>query len=124
MVQVNRNQNVPETGVLSKSLTKFDFPTQLRLDTFSDSGAQYKYFLHAILIHDGSPFYGHYYVFILDRKNKQWWKFNDSQVTRVDWEEVKKESEGGFGSKAASNLFYIDEEMKESFEKSDINYWE
>jgi uncharacterized UBP type Zn finger protein len=52
------------------------------------------YYLHAIMNHEGSSEFGHYYSFIFDRKAKQWYKFNDHKVTKVEEAEVLSESYG------------------------------
>ena len=39
------------------------------------------YYLHAILIHDGTAESGHYYSFIFDRKMDRWWRFSDVNVS-------------------------------------------
>lgn len=44
---------------------------------------QNPYYLHAILIHEGSGEGGHYYSYIFDRKAQQWYCFNDYRVSIV-----------------------------------------
>jgi hypothetical protein len=39
---------------------------------------------------------GHYYSFIKDRKSKNWFRFNDSQVTPIDAAKIPEECFGGF----------------------------
>ena len=52
------------------------------------------YYLHAIMNHEGTSDSGHYYSFIFDRKAKQWYKFNDHKVTKVEEHDVFAESYG------------------------------
>lgn len=40
------------------------------------------YALSAVLVHSGGAYGGHYFAYIWDGKN--WYKFNDSSVTKVD----------------------------------------
>lgn len=44
---------------------------------------QMEYKLHAVFIHQGQANYGHYWIYILDHQQNQWWKYNDSLVTKV-----------------------------------------
>lgn len=43
-------------------------------------------------MHSGDAFSGHYYCYIFD--GKDWWKFNDRQVTKVDYPLVYKDATG------------------------------
>ncbi|KAG1179576.1 hypothetical protein G6F71_000942 [Rhizopus microsporus] len=43
---------------------------------------QIEYKLHAVFIHQGQANYGHYWIYILDHQQNQWWKYNDSLVTK------------------------------------------
>ncbi|KAI9318471.1 hypothetical protein BX666DRAFT_1855352 [Dichotomocladium elegans] len=43
----------------------------------------YEYKLHAVFIHKGQANYGHYWVYIYDHKAEQWWRYNDSYVSKV-----------------------------------------
>jgi ubiquitin C-terminal hydrolase len=46
-----------------------------------DSTNENKYELSVVLVHEGVPSFGHYWVYI--RNGTQWLKFNDSLVTEV-----------------------------------------
>ena len=77
------------------------------------------YYLHAILIHDGTSDSGHYYSFIYDRKQQTWWRFSDYNVS-IEVEEVVMEE--AFGGQAASlktayALIYISEFCKKTMEE-------
>jgi len=69
------------------------------------------YKLHAVLIHSGSANFGHYYIYIFDRQQQQWFQYNDSSVSRASWEQVKSEAEGGEGSKTGFSFFYLNEDI-------------
>jgi ubiquitin carboxyl-terminal hydrolase 25 len=41
------------------------------------------YSLHAVFIHEGLASFGHYWVYLKDRKSRKWYKYNDSVVKKV-----------------------------------------
>ena len=49
---------------------------------------QYVYELYAILIHHGGAHAGHYYAYIKDNGNNEWYKFNDVMVHRISFLEI------------------------------------
>jgi ubiquitin carboxyl-terminal hydrolase 25/28 len=73
---------------------------------------KHPYHLHAICVHDGNAYSGHYYAFIQDRFNNKWRRFNDIRVTDATEEDVIKESNGGHGQMTAYWVVYINEELK------------
>lgn len=52
------------------------------------------YNLHAVFIHQGQANYGHYWIYILDHEENQWWKYNDSMVTKVNESEIYHDTTG------------------------------
>lgn len=52
------------------------------------------YNLHAVFIHQGQANYGHYWIYIYDHKGDQWWKYNDSLVTKVPETEILNDTTG------------------------------
>lgn len=53
------------------------------------------YTLTAVLMHDGSANSGHYYCYVLDRKDlNTWWKCNDRVITKVDYTSVVVDATG------------------------------
>ena len=57
----------------------------------------YDYDLQGILIHSGTAQYGHYYSLIKTGQNEDdeyWFKFNDSKVSRVDFDEILNDAYG------------------------------
>lgn len=53
-----------------------------RQNLSSESGP-YIYELFSIMIHSGSAAGGHYYAYIKDFKDGEWYCFNDQNVTKV-----------------------------------------
>ena len=77
------------------------------------------YYLHAILIHDGTAESGHYYSFIFDRKQNLWWRFSDVNVSLEVEDVVFSEAFGGqaASTKTAYSLIYINEYCKNAMEQ-------
>ena len=67
---------------------------------------QHKYCLHAVMVHEGEAISGHYWSYVFNREANSWLKFNDISVTEATWQEVVKESEGGYGTASAYCLIY------------------
>lgn len=67
-----------------------------------------EYQLHAVMVHEGSINSGHYWTYVHDRNRQTWLKFNDNTVTEVLWDELLKESIGGYSKTSAYSLIYID----------------
>lgn len=71
--------------------------------------AQYR--LHAVLVHEGEVSGGHYWVFIHNSDENEWYKYNDMNVSKVAEETVWKESVGGHRTTSAYCLIYVKAEM-------------
>ena len=80
--------------------------------------SEYVYELYAILVHSGGAYGGHYFAYIKDIQTQQWFKFNDSLVTRVGLEEIKtcfgspKGMKIPYGAPTAYLLYYYWTKMK------------
>ncbi|KAK6963453.1 ubiquitin carboxyl-terminal hydrolase 25-like isoform X1 [Biomphalaria glabrata] len=74
----------------------------------ADSMKKFPYHLHAVLVHEGQAVSGHYWSFIFDERRDKWLKFNDITVSESSFEEMRKESVGGFHNASAYCLMYID----------------
>jgi len=61
------------------------------------------YELYAVLVHSGSALGGHYYAYIKSFEDSLWYKFNDSEVTRMDPGEIKEV----FGDKSQNATAYM-----------------
>ncbi|XP_051980940.1 ubiquitin carboxyl-terminal hydrolase 25-like, partial [Xyrauchen texanus] len=77
---------------------------------YSDkSMMQVPYRLHAVLVHEGQANAGHYWAYIYDPHHRQWMKYNDISVTKSSWEELVRDSFGGYRNASAYCLMYIDD---------------
>ncbi|XP_029925180.1 ubiquitin carboxyl-terminal hydrolase 25 isoform X4 [Myripristis murdjan] len=91
---------------------------------YSDkSMMQVPYRLHAVLVHEGQANAGHYWAYIYDPHQRRWMKYNDISVTKSSWEELVRDSFGGYRNASAYCLMYINDkkpfliEGKQEFDK-------
>ncbi|KAM4700511.1 LOW QUALITY PROTEIN: ubiquitin carboxyl-terminal hydrolase 25 [Discoglossus pictus] len=70
---------------------------------------QVPYKLHAVLVHEGQANAGHYWAYIFDHHEKRWMKYNDISVTKSSWEELERDSFGGYRNASAYCLMYIND---------------
>uniref|UniRef100_A0A8D0H5D8 Ubiquitin carboxyl-terminal hydrolase 25 n=1 Tax=Sphenodon punctatus TaxID=8508 RepID=A0A8D0H5D8_SPHPU len=82
---------------------------------------QVPYRLHAVLVHEGQANAGHYWAYIYDHHQRRWMKYNDISVTKSTWEELERDSFGGYRNASAYCLMYINDKeqflMQEEFNK-------
>lgn len=69
------------------------------------SSGPYVYELFAIMIHSGSASGGHYYAYIKEFENNEWYCFNDQTVSPITQEDIQK-SFGGSSTKAYYSSVY------------------
>ena len=81
---------------------------------------QHPYRLHAVLVHEGQAASGHYWAYVFNAQMEKWLKFNDITVTETQWEEIERESVGGFHNTSAYCLMYVDGSKVDMF---DGRYW-
>uniref|UniRef100_A0AAQ4P1S0 Ubiquitin carboxyl-terminal hydrolase 25 n=1 Tax=Gasterosteus aculeatus aculeatus TaxID=481459 RepID=A0AAQ4P1S0_GASAC len=89
---------------------------------YSDkSMMQVPYRLHAVLVHEGQANAGHYWAYIYDPHQRCWMKYNDISVTKSSWEELVRDSFGGYRNASAYCLMYINDKkpflIEEEFDK-------
>nr|XP_057942529.1 ubiquitin carboxyl-terminal hydrolase 25 isoform X1 [Doryrhamphus excisus] len=82
---------------------------------------QVPYRLHAVLVHEGQANAGHYWAYIYDPHQHCWMKYNDISVTKSSWEELVRDSFGGYRNASAYCLMYINDKkpflIEEEFDK-------
>ena len=86
---------------------RVEFPENLHLDA-AHWGEDCQYNLTGIVIHSGVAGGGHYYSYVKDPHTGDWYKLNDSQISRVGrFENIREECFGnGRSSTSAYGLFY------------------
>ncbi|KAJ8394682.1 hypothetical protein AAFF_G00042820 [Aldrovandia affinis] len=82
---------------------------------------QVPYRLHAVLVHEGQANAGHYWAYIYNPHHRRWMKYNDISVTKSSWEELVRDSFGGYRNASAYCLMYINDKkpflIEEEFDK-------
>ncbi|XP_043557350.1 ubiquitin carboxyl-terminal hydrolase 25 isoform X3 [Chiloscyllium plagiosum] len=82
---------------------------------------QVPYRLHAVLVHEGQANAGHYWAYVHDHHQERWMKYNDIAVTKSSWEELERDSFGGYRNASAYCLMYINDTerylIEEEFDK-------
>jgi ubiquitin C-terminal hydrolase len=74
-------------------------------ELYNSSNQSLEYKLHSVLVHEGNVSAGHYYSFL--NLNDNWFKCNDTNITKVPEQEVWDVSIGGNNSSAYC-LIYCD----------------
>jgi ubiquitin C-terminal hydrolase len=93
--------------VLSFQLKRFSFDYErmenvklydrLQFGAVLDLGDSRIYDLHSVLVHSGDVYSGHYYAFIRpDTSSRDWFKFDDEQVTRCSEWAAMDDNFGGY----------------------------
>lgn len=108
-----------DTRDLQESISRIHRTIELM---YSDkSMIQVPYRLHAVLVHEGQANAGHYWAYIFDHRESRWMKYNDIAVTKSSWEELVRDSFGGYRNASAYCLMYIDDKaqflIQEEFNK-------
>uniref|UniRef100_A0A8D2L2U7 Ubiquitin carboxyl-terminal hydrolase 25 n=1 Tax=Varanus komodoensis TaxID=61221 RepID=A0A8D2L2U7_VARKO len=108
-----------DTRDLQESISRIQRTIELM---YSDkSMVQVPYRLHAVLVHEGQANAGHYWAYIYDSYQRKWMKYNDISVTKSTWEELERDSFGGYRNASAYCLMYINDKepflIQEEFNK-------
>ncbi|XP_027887070.1 ubiquitin carboxyl-terminal hydrolase 25 isoform X6 [Xiphophorus couchianus] len=114
-----RSEVENDTRDLQGSITRIHRTIELM---YSDkSMMQVPYRLHAVLVHEGQANAGHYWAYIYDPHQRCWMKYNDISVTKSSWEELVRDSFGGYRNASAYCLMYINDKkpflIEEEFDK-------
>ncbi|NXL42440.1 UBP25 hydrolase, partial [Podilymbus podiceps] len=96
-----------DTRDLQESISRIHRTIELM---YSDKTmVQVPYRLHAVLVHEGQANAGHYWAYIYDHHQNRWMKYNDISVTKSTWEELERDSFGGYRNASAYCLMYIND---------------
>ncbi|XP_029433756.1 ubiquitin carboxyl-terminal hydrolase 25 isoform X2 [Rhinatrema bivittatum] len=108
-----------DTRDLQESISRIHRTIELM---YSDKHmVQVPYRLHAVLVHEGQANAGHYWAYIFDHHQERWMKYNDISVAKSTWEELERDSFGGYRNASAYCLMYINDKeqhlIQEEFDK-------
>ena len=96
-----------KTQSLEKISSRYTFPKQLNLNEFlsssADKSVDCNYELFGVIVHSGSPSFGHYYIYLRPSIKEEWYKFNDTAVT-IETEESAIEN--NFGGKTSDSEIF------------------
>eukprot|EP01105_Mastigella_eilhardi_P020175 TRINITY_DN4786_c0_g1_i6.p1 TRINITY_DN4786_c0_g1~~TRINITY_DN4786_c0_g1_i6.p1 ORF type:complete len:975 (-),score=258.77 TRINITY_DN4786_c0_g1_i6:133-3057(-) len=138
-IQLRRFAFDAVNGMLAKINDKFEFTPELDLTPFlqqqqegtnGDAAPPPVYQLHAVLVHAGSVYGGHYYSFIRPTLKNKWFRMDDDVVKAAKLREVFDENFGGAVAQHTSSFFGSIQSMMRAcasaymlvyFRKSDIN---
>ncbi|XP_063059039.1 ubiquitin carboxyl-terminal hydrolase 25 isoform X2 [Engraulis encrasicolus] len=105
-----RSEVETDTRDLQSSISRIHRTIELM---YSDkSMMQVPYRLHAVLVHEGQAIAGHYWAYIFDPRHNGWMKYNDISVTKSSWEELMRDSFGGYRNASAYCLMYINDKKR------------
>eukprot|EP01133_Synstelium_polycarpum_P016790 gene16790-19968_t len=97
-LQLKRFEYDPVRDSNVKVNDKYTFPEVLDLSPYLDEEADTTipsiYHLQGVLIHSGDLHNGHYYAFLKPKKDGEWLKFDDEDVTKCTFAQVSEESYG------------------------------
>uniref|UniRef100_A0A8C1BNF5 Ubiquitin carboxyl-terminal hydrolase 25 n=1 Tax=Cyprinus carpio carpio TaxID=630221 RepID=A0A8C1BNF5_CYPCA len=114
-----RSEVENDTRDLQASISRIHRTIELMYSDKSMMQAPYR--LHAVLVHEGQANAGHYWAYIFDPHQQRWMKYNDISVTKSSWEELVRDSFGGYRNASAYCLMYIDDKkpflIEEEFDK-------
>uniref|UniRef100_A0A803Y2P6 Ubiquitin carboxyl-terminal hydrolase n=1 Tax=Meleagris gallopavo TaxID=9103 RepID=A0A803Y2P6_MELGA len=96
-----------DTRDLQESISRIHRTIELMY--FDKTMIQVPYRLHAVLVHEGQANAGHYWAYIYDHHQNRWMKYNDISVTKSTWEELERDSFGGYRNASAYCLMYIND---------------
>lgn len=85
---------------MTKINDKFEFPISIDIKPYiiDSKEEDYTYDLYGVLVHNGRIGGGHYYAYLRTSTSPQWYKFNDSHVTKATVEEAVNDNFGGYNS--------------------------
>jgi len=93
-----RFQYDPMTDSNVKINDKCEFQEEMNLDAFlesPDAAHPADYILHAVLVHSGDNYGGHYVAYVNPKGNGKWFKFDDDVVANCSKKEAIYSNFGG-----------------------------
>ncbi|XP_072330697.1 ubl carboxyl-terminal hydrolase 18-like isoform X2 [Scyliorhinus torazame] len=114
-LQLKRFDLDPSLGTVVKNYDLMGFQEDLDLERFIDEAHSQKnkwqYKLLSVIVHVGSGTFGHYYAYVRNVQEMDWYYFNDERVRRATWKDV----ENTFGSSSSSSRLWYKFEMQTAY---------
>ena len=76
-----------------------------KIDTIFDEDGlnKIRYNLHSVCIHEGNATSGHFWTYIWHPAQQKWYKYNDTEVSESNWEDLYANAVGGSQNKESEN---------------------
>ena len=101
-----------------KDKADIDLHSNIDMDSMDTLGGT-EYELRGVVVHQGSGAnFGHYYSFIMDRKSRNWFRFDDERVVPFDPANLEEECFGGVFDPASPSAWQASSGMASPFSKS------
>ncbi|XP_038672883.1 ubl carboxyl-terminal hydrolase 18-like isoform X2 [Scyliorhinus canicula] len=101
-LQLKRFDLDPRWGTVVKNYDLMKFQEDLDLESFigihHSQKNKWQYKLLSVIVHEGSGTFGHYYAYVRNVQEMDWYYMNDEIVQRATWKDV----ENTFGSSSSS----------------------
>ena len=104
--------NSSKTRGVGSEEDKTEMDDDQRARELLQKNGQWVYELFSVLVHSGNAMGGHYFAYIKDLARKKWFKFNDSDVSQVDYSEVQSAYGGKSQWASAYMLMYRKVELE------------
>ncbi|CAL1532778.1 unnamed protein product [Lymnaea stagnalis] len=101
-IEVENGCSAASSGSDSSSNSSDAAANNTRNSYYSGGKGPFVYELFSIMIHSGSAAGGHYYAYIKSFKDGQWYSFNDQQVTKITYDDIRKT----YGGSSMARGFY------------------
>jgi hypothetical protein len=88
-----------------------------------DNLKKLKYNLHSVCIHEGNAASGHFWTYIWNTQQKKWFKFNDTDVSESNWDDLYANAVGGgMATTTANKNTESSNNNNENIKNDSVNY--
>ncbi|KAH9503711.1 Ubiquitin carboxyl-terminal hydrolase 47, partial [Bulinus truncatus] len=101
-IEIENGCSAASSGSDSSSISGDATANNTRNSYYSGGKGPHVYELFSIMIHSGSAAGGHYYAYVKSFKDGQWYSFNDQQVTKITYDDIRKT----YGGSSMTRGFY------------------
>jgi hypothetical protein len=87
-----------------------------------DNLKKLKYNLHSVCIHEGNAASGHFWTYIWNTQQRKWFKFNDTDVSESNWDDLYANAVGGGLATTLTTNKNTDSSNNENIKNENVNY--